>query len=157
MTDSRTNHITVQSNSETETERIGEAMGSRIDRGLCICLVGSLGSGKSVMARGICRGLGVLETVISPSFILCEEYIGRLPVIHVDLYRLEHESEVEELGVLDRLAGEAVILAEWGDRSLQLAEAADIVVNLSVTGESGRTIEIDYGDGVRSIAKGLRP
>jgi tRNA threonylcarbamoyladenosine biosynthesis protein TsaE len=155
MTDSaKTHHITVRSHSEIETERLGFALGRRLDRGLCVCMVGSLGSGKTVMVRGICRGLGVRETVVSPSFILCEEYDGRIPVIHVDLYRLEHEREIDELGVFDRL-DEAAVLAEWGDRSTRLFEMADIVVTLAVAGETERTIKMDFDAALDSVYEGL--
>ncbi|MDH3216690.1 MAG: tRNA (adenosine(37)-N6)-threonylcarbamoyltransferase complex ATPase subunit type 1 TsaE [Candidatus Krumholzibacteria bacterium] len=145
----------MRSNSETQTERIGEVLGRDIDRGLCICLAGSLGSGKSVMARGICRGLGVEETVISPSFILYEEYSARLPVVHNDLYRLEHENEIEALGVFDRLGKDTVILVEWGDRSPRLMAMAEIVIRMTIVGESQRKIDFDYDLGVATVVAEL--
>lgn len=151
MTDAgRTQRGPIRSQSESETESIGEALGRRLDRGLCVCLVGPLGSGKSVMARGMCKGLGVRETVVSPTFILCEEYVGRFPVLHLDLYRLEHEREVAELGVFDRL-GDAVVLAEWGERSPYLFERADVIVHLRMTGPSERTILVDCAQSAASV------
>jgi tRNA threonylcarbamoyladenosine biosynthesis protein TsaE len=146
--------LETRSQSEAETNDIGFEIGCRIDRAVCICLVGSLGSGKSVMARGICRGLGVREVVVSPSFILCEEYEGRIPIIHVDLYRLEHESEVEELGLYDRMT-KSVVLAEWGDRSAFLFESSDIIVQMDVTGDTGRMIRVDYDEAFLSILGGI--
>ena len=92
----------------------------------------------------------------SPSFILCEEYDARIPVIHVDLYRLEHESEVDELGLYDRM-NDAVVLVEWGNRSVNLLAAADIVIQLSVSGESQRTIELTCPETLGSICEGLEP
>jgi tRNA threonylcarbamoyladenosine biosynthesis protein TsaE len=135
---------------------IGARFGRRIERPLCICLVGSLGAGKSVIARGICKGLGVDETVVSPSFILCEEYDARIPVIHVDLYRLEHESEVDELGLYDRM-NDAVVLVEWGDRSDNLLAAADIVIHLGVSGQTERAIELSCSETLGLICEGLQP
>lgn len=126
----------LRSGSEAQTAAIGEAIGGRIDGGMCICVTGSLGSGKSVLVRGICKGLGVDESVISPSFILCEEYQGRLPVIHSDLYRLEHESEIEALGLFDRLDGATVVVVEWGDRSERMMREADMTVHISLAGEA---------------------
>jgi tRNA threonylcarbamoyladenosine biosynthesis protein TsaE len=152
----KTQYHTVQSFSESGTLEIGARFGHRIDRPLCVCLVGSLGAGKSVMARGICKGLGVDEMVVSPSFILCEEYDARIPVIHVDLFRLEQESEVEELGLYERM-NDAVVLVEWGDRSVSLLAAADIVIRLSVSGESQRTIELTCPAPLGSICEGLTP
>ena len=152
----KTQRYKVKSLSESDTLETGVRFGCRIDRPLCICLVGSLGAGKSVIARGICKGLGVDEAVVSPSFILCEEYAARIPVIHVDLYRLEHESEVDELGLYDRM-NDAVILVEWGDRSINLLDAADIVIHLRVSGQMERAIELTCPETLGSICEGLQP
>jgi tRNA threonylcarbamoyladenosine biosynthesis protein TsaE len=118
-------------NSEAESARFGEALGRNIQSGYCISLVGALGTGKTVLAGAICRGMGVQEEVLSPTFVLYEEFQGRLPVVHIDLYRLEHESEIEELGVFDTLGSGKLILAEWGDRSPALLIESDIVIRLS--------------------------
>ncbi len=83
---------TVTTWSASETQRLGRDVGLKIQSGQCIVLVGSLGAGKTVLARGLCRGLGVSEDVLSPTFILYEQFEGRLTVIHIDLYRLEPES-----------------------------------------------------------------
>jgi tRNA threonylcarbamoyladenosine biosynthesis protein TsaE len=144
MVEVPTERVTVRSQSEARTLSIGENLGTRLDRGMCICVTGSLGSGKSVLVRGICRGLDVDESVISPSFILSEEYAGRLPVLHSDFYRLDHEREIEELGLFDRLDGHAVVLAEWGDRSPRMMREADMVIHLVVDGPESRTIEFHY-------------
>ncbi|MFQ5511867.1 MAG: tRNA (adenosine(37)-N6)-threonylcarbamoyltransferase complex ATPase subunit type 1 TsaE [Candidatus Krumholzibacteriia bacterium] len=141
----------MRSVSEEETERFAATLGSRIEGGTCISLTGPLGSGKSVVARGICAGLGVEEPVISPTFILVEEYTGRLPVVHCDLYRLEHERDLEELGVFERIGNDAVVLVEWGDRSPRIYEQADVVISLGVTGATERRIDARY----RSWAGGL--
>ena len=146
----KTRRTTIRSRSEAETDRFGEALGRRLERGVCVCLVGPLGSGKSVVARGICRGLGVRETVVSPSFILCEEYSGRIPVLHLDLYRLDHEHEIAELGVLDRL-GDAVVLIEWGERSPYLIERADVIVRLAVAGPTERVIDVECTENAVSL------
>lgn len=140
----RTETKVVTTNSEIETGRLGMFFGHGIAGGPCVSLVGSLGSGKSVLVRGICRGLGVEEDVLSPTFILYEEYDGRIPIIHLDLYRLEHEREIEELGVFDRLGDGSLVLVEWGDRSERILNASDIVINIETMGETGRTIGIGY-------------
>lgn len=125
-----------------ETARWGEALGGRLAAGLCISLVGPLGAGKTVVVGGICRGLGIGEEILSPTFVLYEEFDGRLPVVHVDLYRLEHESEIEELGVFDSIGRGKVILVEWGDRSGTLFAASDAVIGIDPTSENGRRIEV---------------
>jgi tRNA threonylcarbamoyladenosine biosynthesis protein TsaE len=127
------------------TARIGESIGRRLRSGLCVSVVGALGAGKTVLVGGICRGLGVEEEVLSPTFVLYEEFDGRLPVVHIDLYRLEHESEIDELGVFDLLGGHKVILAEWGDRSETLLARSDAVIELAHSpglGGTGRRIEV---------------
>ena len=127
----RTTRLRFKTESADGTARFGEAFGAAIRSGVCISLVGSLGAGKTVLAGAICRGLGVGEVVLSPTFVLYEEFDGRLPVIHIDLYRLEHESEIEELGIFDIIGGNKVVLVEWGDRSELLFGLSDIVVELS--------------------------
>jgi tRNA threonylcarbamoyladenosine biosynthesis protein TsaE len=131
MTMERTTTLRFFTRSVEETARFGEAFGAAIQSGVCISLVGALGAGKTTLAGAICRGLGVTETVLSPTFILFEEFDGRLPVAHIDLYRLEYESEIEELGVFDMIGSGKVILAEWGDRSELLLGVSDIVVEMS--------------------------
>lgn len=124
----RTGRAAIVTRSADETESVGAALAARLRAGACVALVGGLGAGKTVFVRGMCRGLGVDEDVLSPTFILYEAFDGRLPVVHIDLYRLEHESEVESLGVFDLLGGDSVVLAEWGDRSDMLMRHADIAV-----------------------------
>ena len=154
MIERSTKRFHFQSDSESSTAKIGEAVGRRIDRPMCICLVGSLGSGKSVLARGICRGLGVSDAVVSPSFILCEEYEGRLPVVHADLYRLDHDREVEELGLFDRMQ-RAVVLVEWGDRSAQVMAEAGAVMALGLTGDRTRSIDVECDGDYSGLFQGV--
>ncbi len=128
--------------SAAESRRLGEAIGRRITRGLCVSIIGPLGAGKTVVVGGVCRGLDVSEDVLSPTFVLYEEFSGRMPVAHVDLFRLEHESEIEELGVFERLGGPVVILAEWGNRSESLSAQSDAVIEIIPVSESERQIEV---------------
>lgn len=122
------------SRSEAETILIGKTLGEKLKRGCCISVVGPLGAGKTVFIRGVCLGLGVAENILSPTFILYEEFQGRLPVVHADLYRLEHEMEIEELGLFEKLGSDAVILVEWGDRSPYLLRSSDLVAELKPSG-----------------------
>jgi tRNA threonylcarbamoyladenosine biosynthesis protein TsaE len=132
---------TVHTASEAETARFGAELGECIEHGTCISLVGPLGAGKTVLVGGLCRGLGIEESVVSPTFILLETFQGRLPVVHVDLYRLEHERELEELGVFDYVRDGAVLLAEWGDRSPRLHGMADVEIRIEGEG-SERSITV---------------
>jgi tRNA threonylcarbamoyladenosine biosynthesis protein TsaE len=133
---------TVRTHDAAETERFGSALGERIRGGACVCLTGPLGAGKTVLVKGLCRGLGVVDAVTSPTFILMESFAGRLPIVHIDLYRLEHEREVEDIGVFDMLDGETVVIAEWGERSPSLYAAADIEIRIEPEGEHARLVTV---------------
>jgi tRNA threonylcarbamoyladenosine biosynthesis protein TsaE len=146
---------TFATRSEIATIELGATIGERTIEGMCVSLVGSLGSGKSVLVRGICRGLGVEEDVLSPTFVLFEEYRGRLPVVHLDLYRLEHERDIEDLGVFDRLGDGSVILVEWGDRSSRITDRSDVLIDLEVVGESERRIFMRYPERLSYLFEGL--
>ena len=155
MAGTRNRMSTITTASERATTEFGASIGRRIGDGLCVSLVGSLGTGKSVLVRGICRGLGVGEDVLSPTFILFEEYRGRIPVVHLDLYRLEHEREIEELGVFDRIGNDTVLLVEWGDRSPRLLDESDVVMSIEMAGATGRRIVVEYSDRLAALFEGL--
>jgi tRNA threonylcarbamoyladenosine biosynthesis protein TsaE len=107
------------SNSMAETMALGERLARRLGVGDCVALVGELGTGKTVLVRGIARGLGVADQrlVASPSYVLVREYAGRLPIYHVDLYRLSGGGpELAGLGLEEMLA-DGVVLVEWADRA----------------------------------------
>ncbi|MGB9791459.1 MAG: tRNA (adenosine(37)-N6)-threonylcarbamoyltransferase complex ATPase subunit type 1 TsaE [Thermacetogeniaceae bacterium] len=98
-----------------QTEKIGEQLGVLLGEGDVVSLNGSLGSGKTVFVHGIARGLGVKDPVSSPSFIIVQEYKGRLPVFHADFYRIKSLHELEEIGWCDYFERRGVMLIEWGD------------------------------------------
>lgn len=151
----RTKKFDWETASARESEHLGAAIGRRIERGLCISINGPLGAGKTVMVRGFCRGLDVVEGVLSPTFVLYEEFDGRLPIAHVDLYRLEHESEIEELGVFDRLGGSVVILAEWGERSESLSALCDAVIEMIPAAESKRRVVVSCTPEAAPVFEGI--
>jgi tRNA threonylcarbamoyladenosine biosynthesis protein TsaE len=106
------------SRSHLETETLGEQLGRLLDEGGIVCLYGDLGSGKTVFTKGLARGLGVPpEAVVrSPSFILMQQYAGRLPVYHADLYRLDSVQDIDDIGLRDVLGGSGVAVIEWADK-----------------------------------------
>ena len=124
--------LTIVSRSEEETMKVGARIGESCRGGELIRLIGPLGSGKSVLARGIARGLGVKGPVRSPSFNLMREYSGRLILRHWDLFRLDHG--FEGLGLLESIEDTAVVVIEWAERWPILARYA--------TG----TVFMEYGD-----------
>lgn len=143
--------------SSRETRALAESIGRRIDAGTCIALVGALGAGKTVFVAGMFRGLGIGEDVLSPTFVLYEEFEGRLPAVHVDLYRLEHEREIEELGLFDLVGTNRVLAVEWGDRSEYLFDSSEIVVRLSLSGSESRKITITCLPEFERWFEGLEP
>jgi tRNA threonylcarbamoyladenosine biosynthesis protein TsaE len=102
------------SRSEDETFRIGNVIGKSMSGGELICLTGPLGTGKTVLARGIARGLDISGPIRSPSFNLMREYTGRLILRHWDLYRLD--GGFESLGLLESVSDDAVVVVEWAER-----------------------------------------
>jgi tRNA threonylcarbamoyladenosine biosynthesis protein TsaE len=105
----------VETSGAAETEAEGERLGRNLKRGDLILLVGPLGAGKTTFVRGLARGVGSSDGVASPTFVLVRNYRGRLPLAHVDLYRLNRAPELRDLG-LDELLDEGAVVVEWGDR-----------------------------------------
>ncbi|AFG36893.1 tRNA (adenosine(37)-N6)-threonylcarbamoyltransferase complex ATPase subunit type 1 TsaE [Spirochaeta africana] len=99
------------------TEEIGRRIGSWAPGGTVLRLTGGLGMGKTVLARGIARGMGIQEPITSPTYTLIQEYPGTPALVHMDLYRIQDPDELEELGVLEFIGNPGIILCiEWADR-----------------------------------------
>ena len=103
-------------NSVQDTIKFGEKLGKLLIAGDIIFLNGDLGAGKTTLSKSIGEGLGVQEYITSPTFTLINEYEGRLPLYHFDLYRLDSYEELEELGVEDYFYGNGVCLIEWAEK-----------------------------------------
>jgi tRNA threonylcarbamoyladenosine biosynthesis protein TsaE len=111
-----------------------------------ICLRGELGAGKTQFAKGFGAGLGVAETISSPSFVLMAEYVGRLPLFHVDLFRLAGAAEALQGGLLDERQLTGVTLVEWPERMGEILPAARLDVLIDGSGDEPRTIILRAGD-----------
>ena len=145
--------------STRETLRIGESLGKLLLPGDVIALVGDLGTGKTYFVKGVAKGAGVASPneVSSPSFTLIQEYAGKIPFYHIDLYRLGSEHEAEELGLEDYLRGDAITAIEWADRILSLLPEEILWVRLHHTGKNTRSIEIlPKGDRYGKLLTDLR-
>ena len=99
----------------SETYALAERIAALVAPGDVIVLSGDLGAGKTVFAKGLARGLGVEEPVVSPTFTIVREYTGRVRVLHLDVYRLDHVQEMIDLGLDEQLAEDVVAIVEWGE------------------------------------------
>ena len=99
-----------------ETHALGQRLGAVLRAGDVVVLDGELGTGKTVLAKGIAVALGIDEPVLSPTFTVVREYDAPTPLVHVDVYRLDHLQELHDLGFDDLVGGDAVTVVEWGDR-----------------------------------------
>lgn len=131
-----------QSNSESDTRVIAARFAAGLEPGAVVLLLGDLGAGKTAFVRGLAEGLGIDPAeVTSPTFTLVHEYRhGRLPLVHVDLYRLD-KADLDELGMDSELAGRGVLAIEWTER-LSRPLPGSISVAIAATGEDTRTISI---------------
>ena len=129
-----------ETNSVAGTLSLGKKLASRLQRGDCVSLVGPLGAGKTVLVRGIAAGLGVTDKrlVSSPTFVLVQEYPARIPLFHLDLYRLcDAPAELADLGV-DEMLQQGVVLIEWADKAPTALPRNRYQVEIQITGQKSR-------------------
>lgn len=150
--------ISVRTSSADETRAVGSALAAVLRPGDVVLLTGDLGAGKTTFAQGVAAGLGVAEPVTSPTFVLLRPYecgpphtagnpTGVRRLLHADLYRLEHTTEVSDLALGELVEDEAAALVEWGDVAAPLLGAA-VTVGLAAGGGGADAVdEIEAGDG----------
>ena len=132
----------VVSRSALETQALGERLGGRLGGGDVVACIGPLGAGKTCFLQGLARGLGVMTGVTSPTFVLVNQYRGRLPVYHVDAYRTGSLTELVDLGLEEMLNGEGVTVVEWADKLLPLLPPRTVTVTIAGLGDEPRQIEL---------------
>jgi len=125
-----------------ETEGAGERLGRTLWPGAVVALTGELGAGKTCFIQGLVRGLGVPGRATSPTFVLINQYPGRVPVYHVDAYRTESLTELMDLGLLELLGGGGVTVIEWADKLESLLPPEAIHVHIDGVGDQPRAITI---------------
>lgn len=132
------------SNSIDETMDIGAKLARALRPGSVVALVGELGSGKTVLTKGIARGLGVKDVryINSPTFVIIKEYRGRIPLYHFDLYRLNASTVLDSENFEEYFYGDGVTVVEWADKIRRLLPKNRVEVRLSVAGDNKRKIEI---------------
>jgi tRNA threonylcarbamoyladenosine biosynthesis protein TsaE len=130
--------------STDETLALARAVGELLRPGDVVSVAGGLGAGKTVFARGVARALGVTEPVVSPSFTIVREYEGRVPLVHVDVYRIDRFQELHDLGFEELLRDDAVTLVEWGDVIDGMLPGERLDVRLAAgDGDDERVVEIE--------------
>lgn len=136
---------TVITRSEAETFSLASNLGKELKAGSVICLSGDLGAGKTVFAKGLCQGLGIYEYISSPTFTIVNEYGGRLPVYHFDMYRIEDEEELTCIGYEEYLAAGGVCIIEWPQniKNSLPPKRIDVEIERNLTeGDEVRTVKI---------------
>ena len=139
-------------NSPAQTEALGAALAACLEPGTVIAYRGDLGAGKTAFTRGLARGLGVKESVTSPTYTIVNEYLGGvMPLFHFDMYRLGSEDELFDIGWEDYLDRGGVCAVEWSENVWGAMEDA-IVVTISRIDEDTRKIEIEGGEGIADLS-----
>ena len=123
-----------ESNSYEETQKFAEEFSKTLKAGDVLCMYGDLGVGKTAFVQGLAKGLGIDEPITSPTFTIVNEYSGRLPLYHFDVYRISCEEEMEDTGYEEYFYGEGVCLVEWAELVKELIPADAVWI----------TIEKDY-------------
>jgi tRNA threonylcarbamoyladenosine biosynthesis protein TsaE len=134
----------VVSHSPVDTQTLGEHLGRLLGAGDVVCLYGELGSGKTVLAKGLAKGLGVSHerAVRSPSFVFIRRYGARVPVYHADLYRLDSPTDLADLGLREILGGDGVAMIEWADKLDMSLPSERLDISLEHRTEETRLITI---------------
>jgi tRNA threonylcarbamoyladenosine biosynthesis protein TsaE len=130
------------SHSPEETQKLGMRIGQLAVAGDVFLLVGELGAGKTCLTQGIAWGLDIDEYTLSPSFVIMRELYGRLPLYHIDLYRLDRIEESLDLGLDDYLYGRGVCVIEWAEKALEILPEEHLLINIGYLSDTERGFEI---------------
>ena len=134
--------MTVITNHESETMLEGEKLGKTLSPGMVVALSGGLGAGKTAYIRGLARGLGIDMSVSSPTFTIVNEYPGKIPLFHFDMYRLETEGELFDIGWDDYLERGGVCAVEWSEKVPGAFPLGTIAVKIENLGNDSRKLSI---------------
>ncbi len=135
--------MTIKTNSPLETEELGKRIGNALKKGNVVSLRGSLGAGKTVIAKGIARSLGIEEAIVSPTFTLVQEYDGREKLYHLDIYRLSGDDEFESMGGEEFLYPDGITLIEWSEKIDDMLPDDTIYITVTINDDLTRTIDIE--------------
>lgn len=142
-----------------QTRAFGRQFGDALTRGMILSLEGDLGCGKTVFVQGLAEGLSVPETiyVTSPSYALIHEYPGRIPLFHVDLYRIEDPDDLDDLGLFDILDEDSVVAIEWAERIQEALPPEGMIIRFKMVNDETRKISMTaYGLQAANMLRTLR-
>ncbi|MGP1419658.1 MAG: tRNA (adenosine(37)-N6)-threonylcarbamoyltransferase complex ATPase subunit type 1 TsaE [Sphaerochaetaceae bacterium] len=125
-----------------EMEKLGFRLGQKAETGMIVSLRGSLGAGKTVLAKGVARALGITEAIVSPTFTLVQEYDGRIPMYHMDLYRISGAEEFEMMGGEEMLYTNGIVLVEWSEKIADMLPSSTIFIDIRINPDQSRVVEI---------------
>ena len=131
------------SGSAERTREIGRELGEKLHKGAVVSLRGSLGAGKTVLAKGIAEALGIGEAIVSPTFTIVQEYEGeKMRMYHLDLYRLSGEDEFESMGGEEFLSPDGITLIEWSEKIEDMLPEDTIYIEITINDDLSREIDI---------------
>ena len=137
------NEFTFLADNESDTQRLGAALAKVLPPGTTVALIGTLGAGKTRLVQALAAGCGVPpDTVVSPTFVLCQEYHGRRTLYHLDAYRLKDDDEFLELGPEEYFASDGITLIEWADRVLDCLPPQRLEIHIEVVGDTARQFRL---------------
>ena len=146
MGQSDSNHLIVPSDSPQTTRSLGQHIGVALEPGTVIALNGTLGSGKTTLTQGLAQGAEVdSDSVVSPTFTIGIPYAGRIPIFHLDAYRIKSPEEVDELGLDELVESGVSLVVEWAQRIAELLPPVDLTVEFTRCGDQQRQIQLKAG------------
>jgi len=132
-----------EADDETGTRRLGAALARALPPGTTVALIGTLGAGKTRLVQAVAAACGVpAGTVVSPTFVLCQEYHGRRTLYHLDAYRLKDDDEFLQLGPEEYFASDGITLIEWADRVLDCLPPQRLEIHIDVVGDTARRFRL---------------
>ncbi|MBQ1949384.1 MAG: tRNA (adenosine(37)-N6)-threonylcarbamoyltransferase complex ATPase subunit type 1 TsaE [Treponema sp.] len=134
---------TFRTKTAEETVELGRKIGNLLEKGDVIAMQGTLAAGKTTITKGIAESLGVKDTITSPTFCLISEYEGKMPLYHMDVYRLEGGEDFVNLGTDDMIYGEGVSIIEWSEKIMEELPKKTIILKLEPQEDGSRIITIE--------------
>ncbi len=136
-------------NNTEETIELGKKIGNYLRKGDVIAMQGTLAAGKTTITKGIAQSLDISETITSPTFCLISEYEGKMPLYHMDVYRLDNEEDFANLGTEDMIYGNGVSIIEWSEKIMNELPKKTIILKIEPQADGSRIITLDnwpYGE-----------